>query len=368
MLLALGRSFRGFFMIVAPNNSLPAATGSGKIAYDSGSGTYSLSPGITTDGRKFDVVATDSAANIFTLTAPSSFTGSYFRGVDSSGTVRFKVDSNGGATIVASDGVSPAGYAAYTYNSTTANGGAFTGITARGTPASPTATLSGDLLAIFAGGAHTGSGFVINKAAMRMHAAEGWTTSAQGTDIYFSTTKKTTTTRFDRLRISSEGDVVVNPTGASLSTSASNGFLHLSACAGTPTGTPASFTGAAPVVFDSTNKSLWVHDGSQWVTTRRGNVTTTSSATTVSNKEDFVVVNPNGAGYTVTLPPSSNHKGRNVVLKAIPGISGLITVAVSSGDNLENTLNGTTTINTGGISCVSLFADGAGTWFIVSRQ
>ena len=50
---------------------------------------------------------------------------------------------------------------------------------------------------------------------------------------------------------------------SALATGATEGFFHLQSCAGTPTGTPATIpTGQKPMVWDSTNKKLYVYDGS----------------------------------------------------------------------------------------------------------
>ena len=60
------------------------------------------------------------------------------------------------------------------------------------------------------------------------------------------------------------GDVVLAGAGA-LATNATTGFVHIPTCAGTPTGVPANTpTGAAALVFDSTNNKLYVYDGG-WV-------------------------------------------------------------------------------------------------------
>jgi hypothetical protein len=52
-------------------------------------------------------------------------------------------------------------------------------------------------------------------------------------------------------------------TGA-LNTTATDGFLYVATCAGTPTGTPTAFTGRAPLVYDSNNNKLWIYDGG-WI-------------------------------------------------------------------------------------------------------
>lgn len=48
---------------------------------------------------------------------------------------------------------------------------------------------------------------------------------------------------------------------AALGTTATDGFLYIPTCAGTPTGVPTGFTGRVPLVYDSTNKQFWIYDG-----------------------------------------------------------------------------------------------------------
>jgi len=53
---------------------------------------------------------------------------------------------------------------------------------------------------------------------------------------------------------------------SALTTSATNGFLYIRACAGAPIGTPAtSFTGHIPVVIDSTNNKMYIYSSGSWV-------------------------------------------------------------------------------------------------------
>jgi len=51
---------------------------------------------------------------------------------------------------------------------------------------------------------------------------------------------------------------------ASLATTATDGFLYIPSCAGTPTGTPTTKTGFAPLVIDSTNNKLYAYIGGAW--------------------------------------------------------------------------------------------------------
>lgn len=59
------------------------------------------------------------------------------------------------------------------------------------------------------------------------------------------------------------GNVVSGP-WAAIATNATNGFLYVPSCAGTPTGAPTSFTGKIPLVVDSTNNKLYFYSGGSW--------------------------------------------------------------------------------------------------------
>jgi hypothetical protein len=80
-------------------------------------------------------------------------------------------------------------------------------------------------------------------------------------DLVFQT-RGTSGDVLERLRIDSAGNVVVNT--AAVATNATNGFLYVPTCAGTPTGTPSTFTGRAAIVVDSTNNKLYFYSGGQW--------------------------------------------------------------------------------------------------------
>lgn len=70
------------------------------------------------------------------------------------------------------------------------------------------------------------------------------------------------TNNAEKMRIDSNGNVSIGT--AAISTSATDGFLYIPTCAGTPTGTPTTKTGLAPMVVDSTNNKLYVYIGGAW--------------------------------------------------------------------------------------------------------
>ena len=66
----------------------------------------------------------------------------------------------------------------------------------------------------------------------------------------------------ERMRIDANGNVAINT--AAIATNATNGFLYVPSCAGTPTGTPTTLTGRVPIVVDTTNNKLYFYSGAAW--------------------------------------------------------------------------------------------------------
>jgi hypothetical protein len=67
----------------------------------------------------------------------------------------------------------------------------------------------------------------------------------------------------EAFRITVAGNVVAGASAA-LATTATNGFLYVPTCAGTPTGTPTAITGMAPIVVDTTNNKLYFYSTGVW--------------------------------------------------------------------------------------------------------
>jgi hypothetical protein len=67
----------------------------------------------------------------------------------------------------------------------------------------------------------------------------------------------------DRVILDSAGNFVVGI--AAVATTATDGFLYVTGCAGTPTGTPTAKTGRVPIVVDTTNNKLYFYSGGSWV-------------------------------------------------------------------------------------------------------
>jgi hypothetical protein len=70
------------------------------------------------------------------------------------------------------------------------------------------------------------------------------------------------TNETERMRLDSSGNVRIGT--AALATTATDGFLYIPTCAGTPTGTPTAITGLAPLVINTTNNKLYFYSGGAW--------------------------------------------------------------------------------------------------------
>jgi hypothetical protein len=114
------------------------------------------------------------------------------------------------------------------------------------------------------------------------------------------------------LRLTVTGNAVFG--SAAVATNATDGFLYITSCAGTPTGTPTAYTGRIPLVFDSTNHKLYAYDTAWRDLTGSGSgapttaqyVTLATDATLTSERvltgtSGQITVTDNGAGSTVVL-------------------------------------------------------------------
>jgi len=67
----------------------------------------------------------------------------------------------------------------------------------------------------------------------------------------------------DAIVVETNGSVILGEQAA-LATNATGGFAYIPTCAGTPTGTPTSYTGKVPMVYDTTNRILYIYAGGAW--------------------------------------------------------------------------------------------------------
>ena len=143
----------------------------------------------------------------------------------------------------------------------------FTGITmygTRGSHATPAATQSGDWVINFSGRGYqdTTSAYTATRTYVAGVATENWTSGVQGARLDFAGSISGTTTRQVWLSLV-EGNIV-SGNQAAIATNATDGFLYVPSCAGTPTGTPTAYTGKIAVVADSTNNKLYIYSGGAW--------------------------------------------------------------------------------------------------------
>ena len=132
-----------------------------------------------------------------------------------------------------------------------------------GTAASPTAVGSNTNIGYIVGTGYDGTSWSDAQAAITFLASQNWTSTAHGTNLLFSTTSDGSTTLTERMRITAAGNIVAGASAA-LATTATDGFLYVPTCAGTPTGTPTAITGMAPIVVNTTNNKLYFYSGGAW--------------------------------------------------------------------------------------------------------
>lgn len=116
---------------------------------------------------------------------------------------------------------------------------------------------SGDNLLNFNASGDDGTNFVI--AASISFAVDGTPgTNDMPGRIVFNTTADGASSVTERMRIDNAGNVVIN--AAAIVTTATDGFLYIPTCAGTPTGVPTAYTGRIAMVYDTTNHQFWFYD------------------------------------------------------------------------------------------------------------
>ena len=80
--------------------------------------------------------------------------------------------------------------------------------------------------------------------------------SSSGADILFRSSPSGTAALTIK---QGNGSLVCN--AAAIATNATDGFLYIATCAGTPTGTPTGFTGRVALVYDTSAHQFWIYDG-----------------------------------------------------------------------------------------------------------
>jgi hypothetical protein len=114
-------------------------------------------------------------------------------------------------------------------------------------------------------------------AEFRALATQTHTASAAGSKFELSTSANGSVTPTLRQQWDNLGNVVLGT--AALSTSATDGFFYLAGMAGSPSGTPTSFTGRVPLTVDTTNSRLYGYFGGSWVNLSSSGAVTGSGTT-----------------------------------------------------------------------------------------
>ncbi len=114
--------------------------------------------------------------------------------------------------------------------------------------------------------ASSGSGSNIAGASFTIAGGIGTGTGIGGSIIFqtaiATTTGSTLNTLAVALTIDQKKNVVLG--SAALATTATDGFLYLTSCPGTPTGVPTAFTGRVPCVIDDSGGKIWAYYGGAW--------------------------------------------------------------------------------------------------------
>lgn len=182
---------------------------------------------------------------------------------------------------------------------------------AGGTVGTPTATATNINLLSFAAHGYDGSGFV-EGGSFSFRTTQQWASGSGGTKFRVFVTPNSTATSVDSFEIQQNGDIAMIATAkffydgvsaagntyrveqgaddlvdvvggiqalelkkgattttevnvvvgriAAMATTVADGFLYIPTCAGTPTGTPTTFTGKAALIYDVTNKIIYLYN------------------------------------------------------------------------------------------------------------
>ena len=142
---------------------------------------------------------------------------------------------------------------------------------------------------------------------------------------------------------------VQNATGGALATNAIDGFLHVGNCAGVPTGTPTAFTGASPLVVDTTNNNFYVYSTGAWRNVSAGTTPTWATVLAAGNTSgatNAIISVGQGIGFR-GVPPGADQIKTDATLtifSTAPSLGGpTLTIAggtASVAINAANSVNG----------------------------
>lgn len=242
------------------------------VFYASGAATFSQSPNLTFDGTNFATTGTSTGAKIIPSGGTASGNGMYLPATNTlawstDGLERFRISNVGyvgiGATpdtlVHISGGTSLAGR---TLKLESVNSSAsqpfvvnFNRTTTTGSSIQTTGSIN-FTRTLTDSTSSTAASVVVY----------GNNNAGSQTGIYrvdASTQQEFYINGVEKAKITSSGNVVAGASVA-LATNATDGFLYVPTCAGTPTGVPTSITGMAPIVVDTTNNRLYFYSSGSW--------------------------------------------------------------------------------------------------------
>lgn len=140
-----------------------------------------------------------------------------------------------------------------------ANGGCWVTAKSRsGTIGTNTIVQNGDSLGRFLFCGADGSNFITG-AEIKAEVDGTPGTNDLPTRVLIKTTPDGSSSPSDRMLVDSKGNIIINT--AAIATNANDGFLYIPSCAGTPTGTPTSYSGRIPMVYDTAANKIWFYNG-----------------------------------------------------------------------------------------------------------
>jgi hypothetical protein len=320
-------------------NSFTTGTGTKELAYDSGSGAYGLTSGVTFSAAGQLSFAPAAGAEAMVVNMPTS--------PSSCGPFACYDVSSNLVGLLAWASETPF---LEVFSTTAASGGANKAVVQLGClNYSPAA---GDTIAQIvskSGGSNTGQLFWANAE------AGAQSTGHLGTDAVFQLCAVGSGSLTSRFRLRSNGDVELNASGSALATSATSGFSYLPSCAGVPTGTPTARTGELAHVQDSTDNVLFMYNGTTWQDISAGVYVTTATATsTIATTTKWFGLGAGlltgGSSVVVNLPTAASYLGRELTIVNL-GTSSPTRQAIL-------TASGSDTIQKGGSGAASTIAVG----------
>lgn len=230
---------------------------------------------------------------------------------------------------------------------------------------------TGNSLANITSQTKQGSGTTAVTGQLSFAAAENQASGKLGTDLILALCPVGSASSKNWLKISANGNIVMNATGSAVSTSATDGFTYVPSMAGKPTGTPTSYTGATAYVDDTTNKTKWRYDGSNWHSMGPGgNLVSKTANYSMTPQDDIVTCDIATSGnMTVTLPAANSVPiGKRYRVYSITGLTGVLSLARAGSDTMNlTTTTRTVTPSSTGIGQIKgweMWSDGSSNWIV----